>query len=149
MSRWPFLLPPLQVLSTICGLLGISGLLTFYLTRSWQRKQWLRDNKMAEYRELLSALSKSAHYILHTAPHYVFADMTMQTGDEGRQSAEADIEARRVIADRILIADRIRSENILERWQGIMPEKDGNKFWIAWLDLHKALVRIACEDLDS
>jgi hypothetical protein len=115
MSIWPFLLPPLQVLSTICGLLGISGLLTFYLTRSWQRKQWLRDNKMAEYRELLSALSKSAHYILHTAPHYVFADMTMQTGDEERQSAEADIEARRVIADRILIADRIRSENILER----------------------------------
>jgi hypothetical protein len=149
MSAWPSLLPSLQILSTICSLLGISGLLTLFLTRSWQRKQWLRDNKLAEYRELLSTLSKSAHYILHTAPRYVFADMTMQTGDENRQSAEADVEARRVIADRILIAERIRSENILERWQTITAERNGNKFWIGWLDLHKVLVRIACEDLDS
>jgi hypothetical protein len=143
------LLPSLQILSTVCSLLGISGLLTLFLTRSWQRKQWLRDQKMAEYRELLSALSKSAHYILRTSPHHVFAGMTMRSGDEERQSAEADVEARRVIADRILIAKRIRSENILERWQGITAEKDGSKFWIGWLELHQALIRIACDDLET
>ena len=146
---WHSLLPSLQVVSTICSLLGVSSLLTFFLTRSWQRKQWLRDNKMAEYRELLSALSRSAHHILQTVTSLRFASEAIRDGDKERQNEEADIEARRVIADRILIASRIRRENILERWQGITAERDGNKFWRGWLDLHEALVRIACDDLET
>jgi hypothetical protein len=57
----------LPLIGALSGLLGVT--LGAYLTRSWQRKQWLLDNKKTEYRELLSVLSQAAHCILNNSPH--------------------------------------------------------------------------------
>ena len=44
------------VISLVSGLGGT--FLGFYLTKQWQRKQWQRDIKLQEYREVLSVLAK-------------------------------------------------------------------------------------------
>ena len=105
------------------------------LTRSWQRKQWLLDNKKAEFRELLSTLSESSHCILRNFPAEGFAGAKMSSGDELRQVREAAINGRRVIQDRIFIAKRIREENILDRWQSVTAEKDLSNFYRGMCEL--------------
>jgi hypothetical protein len=60
---------------------------------------------------------------------------------------EADVEARRIIEDRIFISSRVQSENVLERWQLIAAEKDVARILEYWNDLHSALVGFAHKDL--
>jgi hypothetical protein len=68
----------------------IGALIGSWLTRSWQRKQWLLESKKAEYRELLSVLSQSAHCILNNSPHLTVQGMgTLKSGEQERESDEA------------------------------------------------------------
>ena len=132
----------LPVVGTLAGVV-IGALLTPYVTSRWQHRQWMLDNTRAEYRELLGVLSKSAHYVALSLP----VPISVLTPDQQRQIFEADAEARRVIADRILIAQRIRREDIAHRWTMLMAEKDFSKFWNEMDRLHDTIVKMAHEDL--
>jgi hypothetical protein len=57
-----------------------------WLTRSWQRKQWILEGKKAEYRELLSTLSESYHTI---RSHVPAAKPVVISAERDRASAEA------------------------------------------------------------
>src|SRR2546423_13008725 len=114
---WPVLGPLVGVM--------IGAVLSPYVTNYWHRRQWVLDNTRAEYRELLGVLAKSAHYFALS----LSSPICVLSADERRQIFEADAEARRVIADRILIAGRMRREDIESRWATLMGEKDFSKFW--------------------
>lgn len=105
-------------------LLGV--LMGFWLTRSWQRKQWLLESKKAEYRELIGTLSRSFHCMIKYWPYP---------------------EGHRVIADRIFIEKVMRAEKIKERWGLLAAEKDWNRLHEYWKDLHEVLVKAAHRDL--
>jgi hypothetical protein len=79
----------LPLIGALSGLLGV--ILGAFLTRSWQRKQWLLDNKKAEYRELISILSQAAHYILNNSPHLQGPNPlgNLKSGEQERLSDEA------------------------------------------------------------
>ena len=119
-----------------------------YLTRSWQRKQWILDGKRTEYRELLTVLSESVYCMLHNSPHLGIGIFTAATtGEQERKSYEADIKARSAIEDRILIAAFIRNQNVLERWQLLAAHKDVRQFINCWKELHNALIKASHKDL--
>jgi len=112
--------------------------------RYWQAKQWKLDAKKTEYRELLSALSKSTRCLLH----YTFLGGPIVTNAEDeRRIYEADVTARGTIQDRIFIAAQVQEENILERWQLMAGEKDGSRLVQYWQDMHATLIRLARKDL--
>jgi hypothetical protein len=137
----------LPLIGALSGLLGV--ILGAYLTRSWQRKQWLLDSKKAEYRELLSVLSQAAHYILNNSPHLEQPNPfgSLKSGEQERLSDEAVDRGHAIIADRIFIADTIAREKIDQRWVMVLTEKRVDKFWSAWEDLHRLLLKVSREDL--
>jgi hypothetical protein len=139
------------VLLTVWGLIGpLAGIgIGHYLTRSWQKKQWTLDNKKAEYRELISTLSQSAHFILNNSPYLTLPNKMggLKSGEQERQSDEAADRGHSIIADRIFIANFVAEEHIAERWSAVLKEKRVDRFWREWGDLHRLLLRAAREDL--
>jgi hypothetical protein len=122
------------------------ALLTPFVNSRWQRRQWVLDNKRAEYRELLSVVARSARYIANGLP----APVSVLDAQQQREVFEADIEARRVIADRILIANRMREADIQSRWAVLMAERDFAKFWHDMDRLHHTLIKLrSCEQFPS
>ncbi len=137
----------LPLIGTLSGLLGVS--LGAYLTRSWQRKQWLLDSKKAEYRELLSVLSQAAHYILNNSPHLEQPNPlgSLKSGEQERLSDGAADRGHAIISDRIFIADAMAREKIEQRWVKVVKEKRVDTFWNAWEELHRLLLKVSHEDL--
>lgn len=138
----------LPLIGALSGLLGV--ILGAYLTRSWQRKQWLLDSKKAEYRELISALSQAAHYILNNSPHLQLPNGMggLKSGEQERLSDEAADRGHATISDRIFIADTMAREKIDERWVAVLKEKHVDNFWNAWEELHRLLLKVSREDLN-
>lgn len=133
--------------SGIGPLLGVC--IGAWLSRSWQRKQWELESKKAEYRELISCLSQSAHFILNNSPHLsrgaVFA---LKSGEQERQSDEAIDRGHAIIADRIFIADVMEREKVGDSWLAVVRHGDISKFWDGWEALHRVLLRAARRDLN-
>src|SRR5271167_4168174 len=88
------------------------GLLVGHLlTRSWQRQQWLMDNKKQEYRELMSALTKNYGILAqYKAPMVALDGMTQ------RRIAEAEGEALQILRDRIFIRKEVEDANVQALW---------------------------------
>lgn len=126
-------------------LLGV--LVGIYATRQWQARQWRLESTKAEYRELLSTLSRSAYFILNNSPRF-FVPPTTYTHEQVRLSEEADMEARIAIQDRIFIANRMLHDRVLEQWQLMGACGDMSEYWMRWRDLHDKLVAAAHADLD-
>jgi hypothetical protein len=130
----------IALIAAACGVGGV--LIGHYLTRSWQREQWLLDRRKEEYRELISALST------------VFTNMQrFGTGvgdrDFNIRLAQVNADSYRVIRDRIFIADEIAKAQIMERWYSILgaAEDDQHAAWRTFVDgyedLTKKLVQMA------
>ena len=132
---------------TIWGIVSAPAGIAYghYLVTRGQRKQWLRE----EYRELLGTLAQSALYIMHNSPHLGLGghNISVKTGEQEQKSAEADVEARRVLQDRIFIAATVRDEKLLERWQLLMAVRDFSSFLASWREMHESIVKLAHADL--
>jgi hypothetical protein len=131
---------------TILGILGIGSFLgnviTLYVSWILRRKEWLRDSKKQEWRELISTLARSVHYILGNSPGHLIA----VSGEQEKGVLHANVEARSVIEDRIFIAHQLRRGNILERWQLLVNEGDFSRMAEYWDHLHTDLVAAAHKD---
>lgn len=136
--------------SSLIGGLGIGsligGLVQQYFSAKQRHREWVKDNRKQEWRELIAILSQSVHVILQNTPDLRFAIGTI-SGEQEKQLLEADVEARRIIEDRLFISRRVQSENVLERWQLIAAEKDLARIVEYWNHLHAALVDFAHKDL--
>jgi len=133
---WAFLV---KAWSGVGPLVGV--LIGAWLTRSWQRKQWELDNKRTEYRELISGLSKSFHYIVS------YGQLNPRPPEVQRQLFEAEIAGQQVIADRIFIEKQLREGQVRELWGLIAAERNFRKLWEYWETLHTVLVKMAHKDL--
>jgi hypothetical protein len=114
------------------------------LTRSWQRQQWLMDNKKQEYRELLSAIS-----------HTFVALVSSQAFDNNNPNAlrvelmNLSKDVHRILGDRIFIADDLARTQLRERWMGATNEFLRNcnveTFALRVHEITEALVKLAVE----
>lgn len=101
------------------GIFGIAGVVVgaflgnILAVRS-QRKQWLMDNRRAEYRELLSTVYRNSMKmgVLVSAPRA----KPGLTVDEQSEYDELNREAVQVIDDRLFIAREIARSNIRKEW---------------------------------
>jgi hypothetical protein len=141
--------------SSLIGGLGIGsligGLVQQYFSAKQRHREWVKDNRKQEWRELIAVLSQSVHRILQNTPDLRFDGIVAIDGKQEKQLLEAylesDLEARRIIEDRLFISNRVQSENVLERWQLIAAEKDSARILEYWNHLHSALVDFAHKDL--
>jgi hypothetical protein len=92
--------PNLTLFYGIWSALGpLAGILIgYFLTRSWQREQWMRDRKKEEYRELLTGLATS---MIDLQDYGI--------SDESRNGFKL---AGRIIADRIFIRDDVNALDV-------------------------------------
>jgi hypothetical protein len=145
MADWPSLIGGLGVGSLI------GGLVQQYFSAKQRHREWVKDNRKQEWRELIAVLSQSVHRILQNTPDLRFDGIVAIDGKQEEQLLEAyleaDLEARRIIEDRLFISSRVQSENVLERWQLIAAEKDSARILEYWNHLHSALVDFAHKDL--
>jgi len=126
-------------------------LIGVWLTRSWQRKQWVLESKKAEYRELISILSESYHCIVKNWPIPLapFGEVIGSISDapQRKEVLEAGVAGQRVIEDRIFIERQMRVENIREQWGLLAAKKDLTRIREYWKNLHDVLVKMAHRDL--
>jgi hypothetical protein len=128
--------------SGVGPLVGV--LIGAWLTRSWQRKQWVLEGKKAEYRELISTLSESFHCIVKNWPAGLVTAVSHETL---RETLEAEVAGQRVVEDRIFIENQLRAAQIRDRWALLAAEHDYNRICTYWKDLHDTLVKMARSDL--
>lgn len=83
-----------------------------YLARAGQRRQWMADNRVQEWRELIStlvgcveALGRAGH---QNAP---------TTEEREIQLLEADTTAMRAISNRVFISKDMQQEQLPKRWK--------------------------------
>jgi hypothetical protein len=129
---------------TVAGSLGIGAflgnLIGLYVSWKLRQREWLRDTKKQEWRELISTLSRTFHYFRN------YGHVSVMSGEQEQGLLQADAEARSIIGDRIFIANQMRSGNILERWQLLVNEQDFSRMWEYWNHLHNDLVAAAYKD---
>ena len=107
MTRGNSLTTILALWAAIGPLVGI--VVGHVLTRSWQRTQWHLDNRTQEYRELLGSLTST--YMLMSR----FKSGALDR-DEFYRLERLKMESFQVLRDRILIADELKSADILTEW---------------------------------
>jgi hypothetical protein len=80
-----------------------------HLVRSFQRRQWLADERIKEWRELLTVLTASLATITkcNTLP---------QTIEVLQEGINAHVAAGAVISNRLLIGQEVRRRKIQEKW---------------------------------
>ena len=128
MSEVPLMPLWSTVAVTIWALIGplVGILVGHYLSKSWQREQWVADNRKVEYRELLKALTFAATVLMgyKGAPG-------AKNPEEQRRSVEAHNDALRCIADRMFIAEEIHKICLYDKWTAALLELQNTS------DIHK------------
>jgi hypothetical protein len=90
-----------------------------YLTKRWQRSQWIADHKRAEYRKLLTTLAGTFIGSVRLRGSGVALGAREQ-----RRLYDLEARASVVILDRIFIADEVKEMNLLKRWNQAFREYD-------------------------
>jgi len=123
----------------------LGGVITQLLSSRQRRKEWVKDNKKQEWRELLSTLSQSFHHLVNYSPGNGIVAIS---GEQEKGLLQADVEAVSVISDRIFIASQLGRENVRERWRLLVAENDWSRMVEYWNSLHGTLIAAAHKDLD-
>jgi hypothetical protein len=134
----------------ILSAVGIGGALAgivigHFLTRSSQHRDWLRDKRREEYREVLNATTAAYMAIMHIRE---LGELGITASPELELTAErAIIESFRTLRDRILIAEDIVFADSLSEWdvavQNYRRTKDEHVFAERFSLINKTLVEMA------
>lgn len=96
------------------------------LTRAWDRRKWINENRKQEYRELLTTLTSACTALIDNA------QLIVQTPAEAIYARDEYFKSLRVLQDRIFIASEIQKLNLFDRWGTAMKDlqetKDVHKF---------------------
>jgi len=124
----------MQRFTIVLGIWGAVGPLVgvivgHVLTRSWQQRQWLLDQRKEEWRELLSTLTASFATICKlTGPVMVLDGNDMQKLDEAQTLAQT------TIRDRIFIAKEVKELKIYELWVSAARQFEKEKIYIPFAE---------------
>jgi hypothetical protein len=100
----------------------IGLLIGHFLSRSEQRRQWVADNEVKEWRELLTTLTTSFQTVVRTDK-----SIPAVPGEEIQRMTEnlnARMLANEVLANRIFIAREVRKAELFNRWRKGLEEFD-------------------------
>jgi hypothetical protein len=112
------------------------------LTRSWQRTQWLMDQRKDEFRELIKGLDDAMRALMER-------DTTRfdLTPAERRDRARSSSDFHQIIRTRLFTADDIQTIGLERGWQDVvdkyMSEGSTELFQMRYDSLVKALVKAA------
>ena len=104
----------LNIWAAVGPLLGVA--LGGWLTMKNQRRLWILDNKRAEYRKLMSTLTRT-----YTMLMYVYSD-TARTGKDELKCKNMRLAALNVMRDRIFIAKEVAKMGISIKWSKAVGE---------------------------
>ena len=110
----------LTIWAPVGPLIGI--LIGHYLSRSQQRRQWVADNEVKEWRELLTILTTSFISIVQTDDK--LPKVPGEEIERLKRRHEARTLASEVLANRIFIAHAVSSWKMFERWKGALERFD-------------------------
>jgi hypothetical protein len=108
----------LNIWAAVGPLVGI--FIGTYLTQSSQRRQWIADNKVKEWRDLLGTLMTSMTTIIRCS------NIAPQTSEVAVEDLRARVAAGEVINNRLFVAREVRQGNILEKWHEAVKIFDEN-----------------------
>jgi hypothetical protein len=110
----------LTIWAPVGPLVGIG--IGHYLSRSQQRRQWLADNEVKEWRELLTTLTTSFIATVQTD------DKIPKVPGEEIESLKRKLQARNlvneVLTNRIFIAGEVRDRGLFTRWKTALGRFD-------------------------
>ena len=111
------------------------------LTRAWDRRKWINENRKQEYRELLTILTGAAAALIHNT------QVIVQSPAEQIATRDEYFKSLRVLQDRIFIANEIGKMNLFDRWgtalKNLQESKDVHKFEDSFEAMRKELVKQA------
>ncbi len=109
---------------TIAGSFGVGtfvgNLISFWLTSNLQRKNWIKDNKKQEWRELIDAL-REALRVMMAHRYESYAD-NMTPAEDVRYREEAIRKGYVAIGDRIFIVKKVRDCGLSDQWDALSNE---------------------------
>ena len=112
---------------TIAGSFGVGtfvgNLISFWLTSNLQRKNWVKDNKKQEWRELIDAMREALRVMMEH--HYEnFANVDDMTPDvpDVYYRQEAIRKGYVAIGDRIFIVKKVRDNKLFDQWVSLNNE---------------------------
>lgn len=131
----------LTVWAAVGPLLGI--LIGHFLSRSQQRRQWIADNEVREWRELLTTLTTGFLTIVQTDK--ALPKVPGEEIERMRENFGARTPINEVFANRIFIARAVRKEDLSGRWRKALEAFDQNhdptQFGTAFGELTVSILR--------
>jgi hypothetical protein len=120
-----------EVVTLVVAGLGIAGTLASGpLTQSFakysQRDQWRLDKKTEEFRELLDALTL---VYLELLDAHIRRSNGIETEPDPAYynvPTKAQLQAERILRNRLFIARELEAENVIQQWDDAMQVKDAN-----------------------
>jgi hypothetical protein len=113
----------LSVWAAVGPLIGIY--IGHHLLRSQHRRQWLADNRIQEWREIITTLQKSLVLITQFD-----AVRNLSTIEEKKAAMPAVLDARAValsvLNNRLFIAKEVRHHKMFDKWKKAVDEFDGD-----------------------
>jgi hypothetical protein len=110
--------------SSVGPLVGV--IIGAMLTRAWDRRKWINENRKQEYRELLTALTNACTALIDNAQALV------QSPAEQIFARDEYFKSLRVLQDRIFIANEVSKMGLFDRWgmaiKDLLETKDLHKF---------------------
>lgn len=121
-SETVFISGAMGMLGTVVGIV-----LGHYLSKKAQQEQWVRENKKAEYRELLSVINESFMLLMELRRPGIALGP-----EEQRELLQAETKSVRTIADRIYVAEAITKINLMKRWTTALTQFKKDKDIVAF-----------------
>ena len=116
-----------------------------FLTRSWQREQWIMDNRRDEWRELMKALSKAYMAVGEWKPAPI-----MFEGDDLLNRMAISTEYLVTVSDRLFIAKEMKELHLSRLWfEGVdtfLTTKNIGDFGKAYEEMTTIIVKAATKD---
>ncbi len=112
--------PALTVWAALGPFVGI--FVGSYLSRSAQRRQWLPDNEINEWRELLTTLTSS--FITIVGKNRSIPAVPSDRVERMKDDFDARMRADEVLTNRIFIARQVRTDDLSGRWRKALEEFD-------------------------
>lgn len=116
-----------------------------YLSRSWDQRRWVLNNRTEEYRDLLESLTRIASRYLEIRTR---SDLNVIGVEEQHELVGASGDGGRVILSRIFVAERIHDAEIHVKWRSLFQEPfDRVQFAEKLSKLHETILVAARGDL--
>jgi hypothetical protein len=113
------------------------------LTKRWQKEQWVRDNELKEWQELLTTVVTSFQTLVRTDK--ALPSVPGEEIAQLKENSQARTLANEVLVNRIFIAREVRRDGLFQRWKDALGQfdrdHDPETFGTAFGELNALILR--------